>query len=160
MDAGTIMSTEQRRWREMVRDVDSLRSTMAEASAAWNAAHHGKVIMKLTELEPRWFSAGESSGIAGISFQCPHCAGLPAGDPNKSRLGVRIDHSAPHIISVTGDPAITHIPTNQQVWQISGDVPSFDGEIHGGFDNVTLTPSVDASKLGHWHGYIVAGEIK
>ena len=116
--------------------------------------------MKLTELEPRWYSVQGGTAIAGISFQCPHCAGLPAGAPNKSRLGVRIDHATPHIISILGDANITHTPTNEQVWKITGDAPSFDGEIHGGFENITLTPSVDASKSGHWHGFITNGEIK
>lgn len=108
--------------------------------------------MKLTELEPRWFAVGNSKDIAGISFLCPHC--------NQARLGVRINHQPPHIIQVEVDHDITHLPKNGQVWQISGDVPSFDGLNHGGFENVTLIPSVDASKSGHWHGFIMNGEIK
>lgn len=28
------------------------------------------------------------------------------------------------------------------------------------FHNLTLTPSVDASKVGHWHGFITNGEIR
>ncbi len=108
--------------------------------------------MGLTELEPRWFSDGKNNNIAGISFRRPHC--------RMSRLGVRVDHSAPHIIQVTRDNDITHVPTNAQVWQITGNSPSFDGEVHGGFDHITLSPSVDASQAGHWHRYIQNGEIK
>lgn len=26
-------------------------------------------------------------------------------------------------------------------------------------DNVTITPSIDASKAGHWHGFITNGQI-
>jgi hypothetical protein len=36
-------------------------------------------------------------------------------------------------------------------WTISGD------EDCTSFDNVSLTPSVDASKYGHWHGMITDG---
>ncbi len=107
--------------------------------------------MKLTELEPRWFSVGDSTGIAGISFQCPHC--------KVARLGVRVDHASPYVIQVTNDHSIDHHVDNVQIWQITGDAPTFDGETHGGFENVSLTPSVDASKSGHWHGFITNGMI-
>lgn len=108
--------------------------------------------MKLTELEPRWYSVDDSKGIAGISFLCPHC--------KQERLGVRIDSANAHVISVDHDNDITTAPINVQVWQITGDAPSFDGENHGGFENVSLFPSVDASASGHWHGNITNGEIK
>jgi hypothetical protein len=108
--------------------------------------------MKLTELEPRWYSVGDSKGIAGISFLCPHC--------KKDRLGVRIDSATPHIIQVDHDNDITTAPINVQVWQIAGNTPSINDDKHGGFENVTLTPSVDASASGHWHGHITNGEIK
>ena len=118
---------------------------------------HGANAMKLIDLQPRWFSVGDSTGIAGISFACPHCKAL--GMASSARLGVRISHSAPHIISVGYDHDITHLPNSEQVWQITGDAPSFDGDTHGGFDNISLTPSVDASKSGHWHGFIKNGNI-
>ena len=108
--------------------------------------------MKLTELEPRWYSVGDSKGIAGISFQCPHC--------KKERLGVRIDHQNPHVIQVDHDNDITTAPINVQIWQVTGDAPTLNGETHGGFENITLTPSVDSSASGHWHGFITNGEIK
>lgn len=108
--------------------------------------------MKLTELEPRWFSVQDSTGIAGISFLCPHC--------RQARLGVRIAHAAPHIISVGQDEEITHFPAGAQVWQITGNAPTFDSENHGGFENVSLFPSVDASASGHWHGFITNGEVR
>jgi len=106
--------------------------------------------MKLTDLNPRWFSVGrDNKNIAGISFLCPCC--------KKIRFGVRVNHSEPHIIQVERDPEITHI--SSQVWKISGDNPSFNGLNHGGFENVSLTPSIDGSKSGHWHGFITNGEV-
>lgn len=107
--------------------------------------------MKLTELEPRWFSVGDFKGIAGISFLCPHC--------KQARLGVRIARPTPNVISVDYDRDISHIPRIGQVWQITGDAPSFNGINHGGFENVSLAPSVDASASGHWHGFITNGEV-
>jgi hypothetical protein len=37
-----------------------------------------------------------------------------------------------------------------QLWQRAGDT----------FDTLTLSPSIDASKHGHWHGFIQGGEIR
>lgn len=101
--------------------------------------------MKLTELEPRWFTDG-------LSFLCPHCRVV--------RLAVRASHSSPHLISNASDLAKMHLLKPEYVWKISGDKPTFDGLNHGGFENVTLIPSVDASKFGHWHGFITNGEIR
>jgi hypothetical protein len=28
------------------------------------------------------------------------------------------------------------------------------------FDEISITPSLDASAAGHWHGFITAGEIR
>lgn len=108
--------------------------------------------MKLIELEPRWFSTSNNPGIAGISFLCPHC--------RQVRLSVMVSHAAPHVIQPPIDHDISHLPRAGQLWQISGDAPTFDGLEHGGFDNVTLSPSVDASGSGHWHGFIVNGEVR
>lgn len=39
--------------------------------------------------------------------------------------------------------------------------PPYVWTLHGDedFRTLTLTPSVDASKAGHWHGFITNGEI-
>jgi hypothetical protein len=36
------------------------------------------------------------------------------------------------------------------LWQRTGDT----------FNSISLSPSIDASKAGHWHGYITNGEIR
>jgi hypothetical protein len=106
--------------------------------------------MRITELEPRW--SRDANGNNGISFLCPHCL--------VQRLAVLVDHATPHLVNVPF-PDSSNINVNQkQCWQITGDAPTFDGLNHGGFDNVSLTPSVDASEFGHWHGHITNGEIK
>ncbi len=104
--------------------------------------------VKLTDLEPRWF-VHTNTGVTGMSFLCPHC--------RKTRLAVQFHHTAP--AAMKSDPSLHHT-LDTFIWQITGDAPSFGEETHGGFEHVSLTPSVDASKLGHWHGWIIGGEVR
>ena len=105
--------------------------------------------MKLTDLEPRW--SKDANGNFGISFECPHC--------HEQRLAILIDHSEPHLVNVPF-PDASNLNINQrQCWKVTGDSPTFDGFNHGGFDNITITPSIDASASGHWHGFITNGEV-
>jgi len=100
--------------------------------------------MRLSELEPRWFVLESGGPIVGIGFQCPHC--------QIERLAVLFHH--------TGNAAITdehyiraHNGGNpdQHIWTLATGAT---------FADLTLTPSIDASKSGHWHGFITNGEIK
>lgn len=104
--------------------------------------------MKLTDLDPRWAADGdiviggisqhfESRHGMAVSFQCPCCAGTERA----TRLAVWFANP------VDGLP-----PTDDasHLWQRQGE----------SFDNLTLSPSVDASQYGHWHGFISAGEIR
>lgn len=104
--------------------------------------------MKLTELEPRWIAYSKDQ--IGISFLCPHC--------KTTRLGVRTDHAPAH--DIPADPALSvdhHLV--EHIWQMTGDNPSVNELEHGGFENVTLSPSVDAGGVGHWHGFITHGVV-
>jgi hypothetical protein len=99
--------------------------------------------MKLTDLDPRYFCVGSQDNIVGITFACPHC-------PNSgSRLAIAL-----HMDGTNFDPDPENpqqFVTGDTVWTIaSGD----------SFENLSLTPSVDASSSGHWHGYITGGEVK
>lgn len=100
--------------------------------------------MKLAELNPRWACDADiviggvkqhfegRTGMA-VSFDCPHC--------QQTRLAVWFANP------IDGLP-----PTDdaEHLWQRTGET----------FDTLTLSPSVDASKYGHWHGYIVNGDAK
>lgn len=103
--------------------------------------------MRLIELNPRWFVDADIviGGVArhfdnrhgmGFSFDCPCCRGTD----RETRLGVwfanPIDGLAP-----TDDAS--------HLWQRHGET----------FDALTLSPSIDASKHGHWHGFVLAGEV-
>lgn len=100
--------------------------------------------MRLIELDPRWACDADiviggsqrhydnRKGMA-ISFECPHC--------RQCRLAVWFANP------IDGLP-----PTDdaKHLWTRVGE--SFEG--------LTLSPSVDASEFGHWHGYIKDGEIQ
>ena len=98
--------------------------------------------MKLTDLEPRYFVHEDGGHPIGITFDCPHCA------ETGQRLAIAI-----HMDGTNFDPDplnLQQIPTDERIWTVSG------GD---SFDNLSLTPSVDASASGHWHGFITNGEI-
>ena len=110
--------------------------------------------MRLTELDPRWAVDADiviggvkkhfegRDGMA-VSFECPHC--------------VERERS-------TGDKRVTRLA----VWfanPIDGGQPTDDAKtlwLRGGntFETLTLSPSIDASSDGHWHGFISNGEIR
>lgn len=92
--------------------------------------------MKLSDLEPRWISGGGRTGL-GVMFNCPGpcCTGPGA----VQRLPVWFANP------LDGGP--TAAP-DKKGWQRTGD----------NWETLTLTPSIDASPTGHWHGFLAAGE--
>lgn len=112
--------------------------------------------MRLIELEPRWCNDyGASDGLKqGITFLCPHC--------RARRLGVFFD--AP----ICGSPPVDIQAINERR-KLSDGTDDHLKEVHVGsvlwhregdsFENLTLTPSIDASKFGCWHGFITNGEV-
>lgn len=96
--------------------------------------------MKLTELDPRWLAL-ESGGLrVGLSFECPHC--------RSCRLAVLFHHAGRDALDDSYIHA--HSPSTDHIWGITGD----------NFESLSLSPSVDASKSGHWHGFVTNGEIR
>lgn len=113
--------------------------------------------MRLIELNPRWF-AEPGRREQGFTFDCPHCRGvrlsvllaapldggplLPhANEPGNRRYYEALWNDLDRTIGVTIVPVKFH-------WSHRGD----------SFENLTLTPSVDHSPSGHWHGFLTAGE--
>ncbi len=86
--------------------------------------------MRLIELDPHWIAEEGRQG-QGIHFECPHC--------RETRIGVYFKNPIDG-----GTPA-----KDRLLWQRAGDT----------FETLTLTPSIDASKFGHWHGHVTNGEI-
>jgi hypothetical protein len=113
--------------------------------------------MRLNELEPRWFDIpGVGGAKDGITFLCP-CAAC-ANLPQRRRLGVQFANP----IGSDPKPPMTQKEKNVHLFELrSFDVaPSICWQRTGEtFDDLTLTPSVDASKSGHWHGCITNGQL-
>ena len=101
--------------------------------------------MKLIDLEPHWHVDKEGREGQGISFLCPHCL--------KQRLGVDFENPIdggtpiPSRVIKNGKGEVDFVTFH---WKREGET----------FETLTLHPSVDASKQGHWHGSITKGEIK
>lgn len=99
--------------------------------------------MKLTDLQPRWIYKRKV-----FAFLCPHCrkAWLTCKRVEMSRREQRElverefgEREAPNVVGCK--PSVA--------WKFS----NLD------FATMTITPSLDASASGHWHGHISAGEI-
>lgn len=98
--------------------------------------------MRLTDLAPRWYVLEADGPRIGLTFLCPQC--------QQERIGVAFHH---HGAAAMEDPYIlAHhgADDTQHVWDLVG---------QDDFATLTLTPSIDASKNGHWHGFVTAGEI-
>jgi hypothetical protein len=120
--------------------------------------------VKLTDLQPRWFDVpGVGTDKDGVTFFCP-CARC-LGDPeHRTRLAVQFANP------VNGEPKPLvmmrllaqalqkdHTPEERKNVVPPGFLWTRTGET---FEALTLTPSVDASPAGHWHGFVTKGEIR
>lgn len=106
----------------------------------------GGAMMRLLDLEPRWAADydiligdhvvhdEDRKGMA-LTFLCPHC--------KSTRLGVFFRNP------IDGKPPSDDFDADH-LWQRTGET----------FDALTLSPSIDASKSGHWHGFIENGEAR
>jgi hypothetical protein len=96
--------------------------------------------MRLTDLDPGWLSTADGRNGMGVTFDCPHCHALG----KYQKLGVwfanPVDGGTP------AEPAVEPKPR----WQRAGET----------FETLTLTPSIDASASGHWHGWITSGDVR
>ncbi len=95
---------------------------------------------RLIDLAPRWFVLEEGGARVGLTFECPHC--------RAQRIGVVFHHRGHEAMDDTYIRA--HSPSTDRIWTADGDT----------FETLTLSPSVDASASGHWHGFVQNGEIK
>lgn len=107
--------------------------------------------MKLTDLSPRWFDVpGVGTDKDGVTFLCPHC--------NTTRLAVQFANP----VGTTPKPPMSLDDKLRHVHDLGTfDVPpgylwQRTGET---FETLTLSPSVDASASGHWHGFVANGEV-
>jgi hypothetical protein len=106
--------------------------------------------MRLVDLDPRFYVLEEGGPRVGLTFECPHCVmrEQASGDKRVCRLGVAFHHAGHEAID--DDYIRARSPSTGHIWTESGD----------DFDALSLTPSVDASAGGHWHGFVTKGEVK
>lgn len=91
--------------------------------------------VQLDSLRPRWLDSLPDRKRVGMSFDCPHCA----------------SSDEPYRLFVTFDKPLDGGPTIEgRHWSRSGD----------SFQTLTLSPSVDASAQGHWHGFVIDGRVR
>lgn len=115
--------------------------------------------MRLTELEPRWFDVpGVGTNKDGMTFLCP-CANCQSSKETQRRLGIQFANPVGGGVGVlmSLEDKLRHVHELRTfdvpmgfLWQRTGET----------FEDMTLTPSIDASASGHWHGFITRGDIK
>ena len=100
--------------------------------------------MKLTELEPRWFRS-EDGATHGFTMLCPHCKATRLG-VSTTTDGARLMHDHQDLDLDTPDLHVA--PSLGCSWHMTGT----------SFEDMSVTPSIDASASGHWHGFITNGD--
>lgn len=87
---------------------------------------------RLVNLQPRWIKPAPTL-TSGMTFLCPCC--------RKQRIAVFFKDWCPL--------GTVQESTDEPRWSRTGDT----------FENITISPSVDMSRYGHWHGHIQNGEV-
>ena len=100
--------------------------------------------MKLSELEPQWLSENM------FAFLCPHCSGIWLTCKNAvMEHKVQRDLAAAAGLEA-GPPYMIVLSAKNTTWTWNT----------LNFEIMSVTPSIDASASGHWHGFITQGKIK
>lgn len=97
--------------------------------------------MKLVDLEPKWIHTNL------FVFRCPHCRDTYLSCKNmKMGVGAQVELFEREF----GEGYASRcVPAECGCsWSITGD-----------FAAMTVSPSIDASRSGHWHGHIQNGQI-
>lgn len=123
--------------------------------------------MRLTELEPKWLT--DRGKLRGVVFKCPHCRKewltcffepTPIFSSNEFPDWWK-EHNFPP--PGTQSRMVIDALELDVMSEFSAFVPCKKdiGWAHTGntFDALTITPSLDASAAGHWHGFITSGGI-
>jgi hypothetical protein len=97
---------------------------------------------RLVDLFADWIS-DESGRRVGVKFICPTCPAIEGAPTIAVLFANPVDGGppAPAGCSLPGD-------NDGRRWQRTGDT----------IETITLSPSVDCSRCGHWHGFVSHGE--
>jgi len=109
--------------------------------------------VRLVDLDPRWLASNV------FIFRCPHCVAR-GGDGEYDKYWLSCKSTAmsihdqivlfeQHKDLIDGKGAFIVVPCKpEHCWSVNG----------GDFASMSVTPSLDASASGHWHGVITNGE--
>lgn len=115
--------------------------------------------MKLTELEPQWMEHdGRRIGFVFIS-PCQRTREDGSNSPTPYRLTCMAEPTKMVVQRevaerMFGDDDYTIVPCKQEIgWSVAGGIE------HATFESLSVTPSIDGSASGHWHGFITNGDV-
>jgi hypothetical protein len=97
--------------------------------------------MKIDELQPRFITPEL------LVFLCPHCKGILLAVKT-----ITMKHKDQREIF---EKEFGEDWNHKVVW----DEPDKNWTISGTLPTISITPSIDASKSGHWHGFVTNGII-
>jgi hypothetical protein len=99
--------------------------------------------MRLTELNPKWLV--KDGQRFGLIFKCPCCQDVWLSCKS---IHMRGFDQLNMFARVVGEAVVLPCRYDKS-WSIEGD----------SFENLTISPAIDASMFCHWHGFITDGEI-
>jgi len=106
--------------------------------------------VRLSELSPIWLDLDGKR--VGFTFLCPHCKVdrlTCFGTVTPFRDQVKLMCA---VLGTDPEERIDWVPSRgDYAWQLS----NLDN-----FETLSVTPSIDASASGNWHGHITNGEIR
>lgn len=106
-------------------------------------------MIPLAQLDPKWLCL--DGRRVGFVFRCPtknSCWQSLFPDPPSRFVQVEL------FDSLLGEKAIVQPCNPTQHWQIAGGIDAAN------FETMTVTPSLDGSAGGLWHGFITNGVCK
>jgi hypothetical protein len=105
--------------------------------------------VRLIDLEPQWIHENV------FVFRCPHCRALwlsrkNVAMPDREQWDLFEQHFGEDWMTLAVVPSRAEF-----AWAFQGIDSARES-----FDGLTVTPFIDASASGHWHGFITNGEIR
>lgn len=113
--------------------------------------------MRLVDLHPRWVAdhGAPEGAIQGVGFDCPCCVGTPRA----TRLaiffsppltpGPPADVSPESFVRRNEADHLSDHHVGELLWARTGE----------DFETLTLAPSINCAKWGHWHGFVTNGDV-
>lgn len=129
--------------------------------------------MRFVDLKPRWLE--HQGQRVAIMFLCPHC--VAAGKPEQwLTCFFAPAGSLPAVVSEDEDingerweryefekafREMGYGDPRKEAWNVVSCKPDIAWQrTSDDFATMSITPSIDASASGHWHGHITGGQIQ